>query len=167
MNNFFKKISKAKLLFATFIYATIYLTDIIAAYNAEIDRIRHKSIKSFGIDISNSIDFFDALKSANFHYTGEAMLLFFMIFIPFLLFSIYFFDYKTETNTGWKRIYISSQILIPTLLSLYLAISHMHEMQNGFIFFFVMFFGAIEIVVLISIKTLTWIREGFIERPNK
>lgn len=42
----------------------------------------------------------------------------------------------------------------------------MHELKNGFIIFFIMFFGAIEIAVLTLIKTITWIREGFGEKAK-
>lgn len=166
MKSFFKKISSSKLLFATFIYAIVYLTDTIGIYSTEIERISQKSIKNFGVDVAKNMNFFDVLKSANFHYIENTLFHFFIIFIPFLIISMYFFDYKTETNAGWKRIYISSQILIPTLLSLYIAISHMHELKNGFIIFFIMFFGAIEIAVLTLIKTITWIREGFGEKAK-
>lgn len=118
MKSFFKKISSSKLLFATFIYAIVYLTDTIGIYSTEIERISQKSIKNFGVDVAKNMNFFDVLKSANFHYIENTLFHFFIIFIPFLIISMYFFDYKTETNAGWKRIYISSQILIPTLLSL-------------------------------------------------
>jgi hypothetical protein len=42
----------------------------------------------------------------------------------------------------------------------------MQELKNGFIIFFIMFFGAIEIVVLTLTKTITWIREGFGEKAK-
>lgn len=156
MGNFLNKLSVGKWLFAISVFVVIYWFSMWNTYSHEADAIRKKSLEHFGGDIMPNLGFFEILKSAHFDFFGILLLSFFLVFIPYLLIAAYFFDYKNEVHAGWRRVYVSAQILIPVLFAIF-----MNEVSDGFITLFIIFFGVAEISVLILIKFFIWIREGF------
>lgn len=166
MKNFLSRLSTKKWLFAISIYIVFYSLFMLAAYNSEVEAIRKQSLNHFGGDITANLGFFEVLKSHGFDYWKATYIFFFMVFIPYLLTAAYFFDFKNETHTGWRRVYLSAQILIPALFSICLDISTLHMMSIDFVNFFILFFGISEVVILILIKCFIWVREGFSAQAN-
>ncbi|GAB2905697.1 hypothetical protein GCM10027046_39410 [Uliginosibacterium flavum] len=153
MKNYFKKITAKNWIFATSIYLATSLLSIFHAYSREITSIRNKSTGYLGGDVTSNLDFFDVMKSADYSIFAMFFLGLFMIFIPYLIISAWFFDFKTETHAGWARVFISMQVLIPLIALFY---GTFHDVSD-----FIFVLGLAEFAALILIKLFVWIRDGF------
>lgn len=140
-------------------YVVSYSLGMLAAYSDEAEAIRKKSQEHLGVDISAGLGFFEVLKSAHYELWTAAWAVFILVFIPYLLIAAYFFDYQKEAHSGWRRVYISAQLLIPALFTLYAALAT--NIGSLYVSPSILFFTIAEIVVLILIKIFIWIREGF------
>ena len=170
MNDILDRITKKRWVFAILAYAFNYLTVKLATYGRELDSIAYRSKRLLGADITHNLGFFEVLESAKWNFLPGWGLL--TVGGTYLIIAMYFMDFKNEKNIGWKRIYLSAQILIPTFFALYIDFVAMappsgtpdeaglHGLIANINIFFV-YFGFAEAPVLIVIKTLTWIREGF------
>lgn len=162
MKNILNRLTARKWLFALAMYVVLILFDMIGTYFTEVDKLSY-----FG----TSPNFGATMELFEFNYWYAALIDFLRAFIPYLLISVFFFDYQNEVNAGWRRSYLFAQILIPTLIALYIAYfiinNPLVRSPSGTFFSqlpsFIFYFALAEIVVLILIKCLTWVREGFAE----
>jgi hypothetical protein len=160
MKNFLSRLSTRKWAFGISIYLAYYLSFMMVIYQREIAEISQKSLKHLGSDISSSLGFFEVLKSAGFSYWPSWGVL--TVGVPYLIIAVYFMDFKNEPNAGWRRIYISTQIVIPILYALFVGfILYTPDGFSIIINGFIHDVGISEASVLILIKLLIWIKDGF------
>ena len=166
MKNFLSRMSNNKWLFIIAIYVDNYSLMVMGAYSDEVKKIRYKSLEHFGGDISGNLGLLEVLKSAGFNYWGVAYELFYKIFIPYLLIAAYFDDYKNEAHDGWRRVYFTAQTLVPSLIILFFMF-----FQARWDYFTraegIVFFGWVEIVVLMLVKFTMWKRKGIAQQAVK
>jgi len=164
MKSFLSKLSPRKWQFAISIYAVGYVAAMIGTYQLEVERISKISFENLGGNITPNLSFFDVLKSADWHYLPRWGLL--AVGGTYLLIAVYFFDFKNEMHSGWRRVYISAQIIIPTLMALFLVFTTNYDSNFWEIGIFLVGFGWTEVVVLILIKFHIWIKEGFAKQAD-
>lgn len=163
MKNFFTRLSASKWLFAFLIYVVAFSAFMFGHYYDEIEAIRQKSLEHFGGDITAHLGFFEVLKSNHFDFWDEISGIFYRVFIPYLLIAAYFYDYKKETHAGWQRIYLSAQILFPSVI----FVMYMLNGQGLYDFYhLIKYSGFAETVALVIIQFIIWVRKGFVAQTD-
>jgi len=153
MKSFLGKLSTRKWMFAFAIYIAMYLADLLGGYFQEAEQARQ-----YGGDFGGGFGYWDIYRE---YYQTFIPWLLLSAFIPWLILSAYFFDFKNEMHSGWRRVYISAQIIIPTLMALFFVFTTDYDSIFWKIDIFLVSFGWTEVVVLILIKLHIWIKEGF------
>ncbi len=172
MENFIRRLTIRSWLFAISIYVFNYMIGMVSVYQEEAEKIREKSLETFGGDITPQLGFSEILKSAGWDYAPSWGL--FVTVGSYLVVFAYFKDYKSEQNEGLKRVFIAGQILFPILFFFMVWFSggsadFKPKLAGAFLWLidqFIYYFGIGEAVVLILIQLIRWIREGFAEKSK-
>jgi len=172
MKDFFSRLSARHWLFAISVYIALYFERMFESYFDEKAKISLKSLEHFGFDISSNLGFFEVLKSANWSYWPSWGVL--TVGVPYLICAVYFMDFKNEANAGWRRVYLSAQILVPLSYTLFVNfVVYSPFSSSSLVYSYLTIIGGMitdlgraELVVLILIKFLIWIREGFAKSAN-
>ncbi|MEI7843701.1 MAG: hypothetical protein WCI39_11810 [Gallionellaceae bacterium] len=164
MQNFFSKLSFEKWSFAISMHVLFFLIDMGQHYFYEIAVIKQKSMNSFGGDITPNLGLFEVLKSADFSFMPGWHLL--TIFVPFLIMAAYFFDYKNEPHAGWRRVFLSVQVIVPTFVAITgaaidITFNDYFSNSTAFVMDAIRFFGRAGAVVVLIILFSKWVRAGF------
>lgn len=163
MKNFLSRLTKRKRIFALSIAVASYLLMMwIAVSSNENSAIACNFHYSFSdkqdYSIFDRVELFRVLNCAGFPYISMLFATFLVVFVPYLFVGIYFFDYRNEPNEGWKRVYLTAQILIPIFLIIgFYENAPIPTVLNSFI----VTFGIGEIAALILIKSFLWFKDGF------
>jgi hypothetical protein len=80
--------------------------------------------------------------------------------------AAYFFDYKNEPHAGWRRIWLSVQVIVPTLVAIIgatidITFNDYFSNPTAFVMDAIIFFGRAGAVVVLIILFAKWVRAGF------
>lgn len=161
MKNFLSRLTKRKRMFALSVAVASYVLMMWLSYSSE-NSIACNFHYSFSdkqeYSVFDRVEVFRVLNCAGFPYFKMLFATFLVVFVPYLFVGLYFFDYRNECNEGWKRLYLTTQILIPIfLIIVFYESAPIPTILNSFI----ITFGVGEIVALILIKSFLWFKEGF------
>lgn len=167
MDKFLSKLTKKNWIFACSIAAVSYLLLVGSVYieahgsSRAIAYAFHHSFRDNNSDYSffDMLPLFRDINSFGFDWLKMIFITFIFVAIPYLLISIYFFDYRNESNEGWKRVYLTVQILIPVFIIILLFDGRVNFLS--ILNWLIIPLGISEIGVLALIKSFSWFKAGF------
>lgn len=155
----FKRMSKAKWIYALAIWLLAFCIFVFAVYMQEKTKIDAASSQAFEVKISSAASISDILSSSGYPFSWLFILFFVAIFIPLVgIFSLQS-KLQEEVHVGWRRIYF----LIPaftTIVSAFKIVSANFLGAGYFVDLLLSSFIATVIGCVISF-CIMWIREGF------
>ena len=167
MKNFFMKTNNKRWIFSISIAFVSYLLTVRTVYldaHGGGKSIAYNFNRAFSEDQSkfsffDKWDLFSTLNAVDFSYFGNLLVSLISVAIPYLVISKYFFDYRNEPNEGWKRVFLTLQVVIPLFFCIlsYDGMNSFSLMLNGLI----LTFGISELGILAIIKAFSWFKDGF------